>query len=69
MPELPDLEVIREYLAPRLAAVQVESALVLRPLIVRNFYGDDVNARVAGKRLGEVRAAKELQLCYAPGCS
>jgi formamidopyrimidine-DNA glycosylase len=68
MPELPDLEVIREYLAPRLAAVQIESAQVLRPLIVRNFYGDDVNARVAGKRISRVeRRGKFLILVLDDG--
>jgi formamidopyrimidine-DNA glycosylase len=36
MPELPDLEVIREFLAPRLVGVAIEAAEVRRPLVVRN---------------------------------
>jgi formamidopyrimidine-DNA glycosylase len=68
MPELPDLEVIREYLAPRLAAVQIESAQALRPLIVRNFYGDDVAVRLAGRRISRVeRRGKFLILTLDDG--
>ncbi len=63
MPELPDLVVIREYLAPRLAAVQIASSAVLRPLIVRNLFGDDVAARLAGRRImGVARRGKYLLL-------
>jgi formamidopyrimidine-DNA glycosylase len=68
VPELPDLEIIREFLAPRLAAVQIASAHVLRPLIVRNFYGDDVNARLAGRRISRVeRRGKFLILTLDDG--
>jgi formamidopyrimidine-DNA glycosylase len=63
MPELPDIEIVREYLAPRLAAVQIASAAVLRPLIVRNYFGDDVAARLAGRRFtGVARRGKYLLL-------
>jgi len=41
MPELPDLEIIREYLAPRLTGVSIASAAVRRPIIARNLFGDD----------------------------
>jgi formamidopyrimidine-DNA glycosylase len=39
MPELPDLEVIREYLAPRIAGVPIVTADVRRPLLMRNLLG------------------------------
>jgi formamidopyrimidine-DNA glycosylase len=46
MPELPDLEVIREYLAPRLPGATITSAVVRRPIIVRNLLGDDFAGHV-----------------------
>ena len=42
MPELPDLEVIREFLAPRIVGVPIVSAQVRRPIIVRNLLGGDM---------------------------
>jgi formamidopyrimidine-DNA glycosylase len=43
MPELPDLEVIRERLAERVVGLQIVSADVLRPIIVRDLTGGDLN--------------------------
>ena len=48
MPELPDLEVIREYLGPRLAGVTIASAEVRRPLVVRNLLGGELAAHLVG---------------------
>jgi formamidopyrimidine-DNA glycosylase len=39
MPELPDLEIIREYLAPRITGVPIVTAEVRRPLLMRNLLG------------------------------
>ena len=39
MPELPDLQIIRECLAPRLTNVAIASVEVRRPLVVRNLLG------------------------------
>ena len=49
MPELPDLELIRRYLAPRLEGVRIESALVRRPLVVRNLLGGDAAGHLVGR--------------------
>ena len=49
MPELPDLEVIRAYLAPRLPRATIVAAAVRRPIIVRNLLGDDFAAHLAGR--------------------
>jgi formamidopyrimidine-DNA glycosylase len=49
MPELPDLEVIRRYLAPRLEGVRIESALVRRPLVVRNLLGGGAAGHLVGR--------------------
>jgi len=54
MPELPDLEIIREYLAPRLTGMSIASAAVRRPLIVRNLFGDDFTARLTGRSFASV---------------
>jgi formamidopyrimidine-DNA glycosylase len=63
MPELPDLEVIREYLAPRLAGVAILSADVRRPLVVRNLLGGDAAERLVGRQFtGAERRAKFLLL-------
>ncbi|MBN1658777.1 MAG: hypothetical protein JXA93_10265 [Anaerolineae bacterium] len=63
MPELPDLEVIREYLAPRLAGVEIAGARVPRPLVVRNLLGGDAAGRLVGRRIVDMaRRAKFLLL-------
>ncbi|MGD9049666.1 MAG: DNA-formamidopyrimidine glycosylase family protein, partial [Anaerolineae bacterium] len=63
MPELPDLEIIREYLAPRLARVAIVSADVRRPLVVRNLLGGDAAEQLAGRCfVGVERRAKFLLL-------
>ena len=68
MPELPDLEVIREFLAPRLAGVQIESAEVRRPLLVRCLLGGDAAELLPGRRFtGALRRGKFLLLPFDDG--
>ena len=63
MPELPDLEVIREFLATRLIGVTIAAAEVRRPIIVRNLLGGDVADHLVGRRFTEVgRRGKFLLL-------
>jgi formamidopyrimidine-DNA glycosylase len=63
MPELPDLEVIREFLAPRLAGAQIASAEVRRPLVMRNLLGGDMAEVLLGRRFaGAQRRGKFLLL-------
>jgi len=63
MPELPDLEVIREYLAPRIVGVAIASAQLLRPLVVRNLLGGDVADLLVGRQFTNVgRRGKFLLL-------
>jgi formamidopyrimidine-DNA glycosylase len=70
MPELPDLEVIREYLAPRLSDVAIEVADVRRPLLIRNLLGGDAVEHLAGRRLtGAGRRGKFLLLPFDDGTS
>ncbi len=55
MPELPDLEIIREYLAPRVVGVTIASAQVRRPLVVRNLLGSDPADHLVGHRFTDVK--------------
>ncbi len=63
MPELPDLQVIGEYLNPRLAGVAVRAARVRRPIPVRNLLGDNLATHLVGRRFtGVSRRGKFLLL-------
>lgn len=63
MPELPDLEVIREFLAPRIADVSITSVHVRRPLLVRNLLGGDPADQMLGRRFSTaLRRGKFLLL-------
>lgn len=68
MPELPDLEIIREYLASRLSGVAIADAQAPRPLIVRNLVGGESAAVLAGRRFTAVtRRGKYLLLSLDSG--
>lgn len=68
MPELPDLEIIREYLAPRLPGVAIVGARAPRPLIVRNLLGGDPSSVLVGRRFTAVaRRGKYLLLSLDNG--
>ncbi len=49
MPELPDLEVIREYLTPRLMGQEVSAAEIYRPIVLRNLVGRSAADRLRGR--------------------
>ena len=55
MPELPDLEVIREFLAARIVDVLIVSAEVRRHLVVRNLLGGDAADHLIGRRFTDVQ--------------
>ncbi|HUS69237.1 MAG TPA: DNA-formamidopyrimidine glycosylase family protein [Anaerolineae bacterium] len=55
MPEIPDLEVIKEYLEGVLPGQRIESVEVLRPLVVRTLVPDDFAVTLQGNRLSRVR--------------
>jgi formamidopyrimidine-DNA glycosylase len=70
MPELPDLEVIRQRLASRVAGLQIVSATVLRPIIVRDLTGGDPDRDLAGRSIVAVsRRGKFLLLGLDDGMS
>jgi formamidopyrimidine-DNA glycosylase len=49
VPELPDLEVIREFLAEHIVEVPILSAEVRRPLVLRNLLGTDTASYLVGR--------------------
>ena len=70
MPELPDLEVIREFLSPRIVGVSIASAQVRRPIVVRNLLGGDVADHLVGRRFADVgRRGKFLLLPLDDGAT
>jgi formamidopyrimidine-DNA glycosylase len=70
MPELPDLEVVREVLAQRLDGLAITSAEVRRPIVVRNLVDGDVAERLTGQRFAAVgRRGKFLLLPLDDGAT
>jgi formamidopyrimidine-DNA glycosylase len=70
MPELPDLEVISEFLAPRLVGVSIAAAQVRRPLVVRNLLDGDLAGHLVGRRFTAVsRRGKFLLLPLDSGAT
>lgn len=62
MPELPDLEMIRERLAGHVAGLQIVSASVLRPIIVRDLTGGDPGRDLAGRSIRSVNCRGKFLL-------
>ena len=70
MPELPDLEVIREFLAPRIVGVPIVSAQVRRPIVVRNLLNGDLAGHLVDRRFTDVgRRGKFLLLPLDDGAT
>lgn len=68
MPELPDLEVISEFLSLHLVGQTIVAAEVLRPIVVRDLAGRGVEEGLAGRSISAVRRrGKLLLLELAPG--
>lgn len=70
MPELPDLEVIREFLDSRLSGVAISAVEVRRPLVVRNLLGGELAHHLLSQRFaGANRRGKFLLLPLEGGAS
>lgn len=70
MPELPDLEIIRRALAPRLTGAAIAEARVHRPTVFRNLLDGDLASRLAGERFAGVnRRGKFLLLPLQGGAT
>jgi formamidopyrimidine-DNA glycosylase len=62
MPELPDLEIIREVLAPRLAGQRVLDVEVVRPLVVRDLTGQGFAQTLTGQTFAGVQRRGKVLL-------
>jgi formamidopyrimidine-DNA glycosylase len=63
MPELPDLEVVRQFLSAALVGPVITGVEVRRPLVLRDLVGEPPGAALAGRRVCEVgRLGKYLWL-------
>jgi formamidopyrimidine-DNA glycosylase len=68
VPELPDLEIVREYLASRLPGRRIVAAEVRRPIVVRNLLGGETAEHLVGRQVRAVdRRAKFLLLSLDAG--
>jgi formamidopyrimidine-DNA glycosylase len=63
MPELPELEVVKDFLVEHLVGRRIDGVEVLRPIVVRNLTQDDFVSQLMGRRFTEVvRRGKYLLL-------
>lgn len=54
MPELPDLEIVAEFLHLQLAGLRIEQAQVLKPIVVRDLTGEGFVSRITGQQVRSV---------------
>jgi formamidopyrimidine-DNA glycosylase len=62
MPELPDLEIIREVLTPRLTGRTIAAVEVVRPLVVRDLTGRGFAQTLTGQTFAAVRRRGKVLL-------
>jgi formamidopyrimidine-DNA glycosylase len=62
MPELPDLEIIREVLVPRMTGQTVTDVEVVRPLVVRDLIGQGFVETLTGRTFAGVRRRGKMLL-------
>lgn len=68
MPELPDLEVIKEFLQDHVVGQEIAEVEVVRPIVARNLAGGDFATRLTGQGVKQVnRRGKFLILALDSG--
>jgi len=67
MPELPDLEVVKEYLQDHLPGQRIETVELLRPIVVRNLTAEDLVSSLRGQELIAVRRRGKFLLLELEG--
>lgn len=60
MPEAPDLQVLREYLAPRVEGETITETAVLRPLVLRNMIDEPFVDHICGRRIERLERQGKL---------
>ena len=66
MPEAPDLEVIREFLAERAIGARIESATIIKPSVLRSLDGD-IASDIAGRSLEGIRRRGKFLMFHLSG--
>lgn len=66
MPEAPDLEVVREFLAERILGVKVASASVIKPSVLRPLAGD-LEEDIPGRKFTDVQRRGKFLLMGLSG--
>ena len=66
MPEAPDLEVVREFLAERILGVEVASASVIKPSVLRSMAGD-LGEDIPGRTFTDVQRRGKFLLMGLSG--
>ena len=70
MPEAPDLQVLKEYLAPRVVGETITESAVLRPLVLRNLIDASFVDHIRGRRIeGLGRQGKLMNFSLSDGYS
>jgi formamidopyrimidine-DNA glycosylase len=54
MPELPDLEIVAEFLHKQLAGLRIEQAQLLKPIVVRDLTSEGFVLRITGQQVQSV---------------
>lgn len=67
MPELPDLEIVREFLTQNIVGATVAEFQVLRPLVLRSLVKGDPAHQVTGKKILAVERRGKLLLIFLSG--
>ncbi len=67
MPELPDLEVVRQFLQDNVVSTTITEFKVLRPLVLRPLVQGDVAEQVTGKNILSIERRGRLLLIFLSG--
>ncbi len=62
MPEAPDLQILKEYLAPRVEGEKITEADVLRPLVLRNLIDASFVDHIRGRQIERLERQGKLMI-------
>ena len=62
VPEAPDLQVLKEYLAPRVVGETITETAVLRPLVLRNLIDESFVEHIRGRQIERLERQGKLMI-------